>query len=250
MKIAQAFFRREDYAKAQGQFEALAEEHGDSPYAEVALFFAGRAAMARLTNEGIEKAITLWEEVVSRNGPLTREAQLQQALAKRRQGKEDDALVVIENLLATPSVPSGERLGLLGEKGELLMLLARKDPKHLGEAAAVFAGITRESGVPLIWRAHAGVLLAQCLRQSGKMSEALEACFDVVESGLSGSRSPQEHTWIYRAGFLALELLEAKADWPAAAHLSDRLAKAGGERAEEARLHASRLRLEHFLWEK
>lgn len=255
MKVAQAHYRHEDFAKAMAQFEALAEEHGDSPYAEVALFFAGRSAAMQRTDEGVERAITLWEEVVTRAGPLMREAQLQQALAKRRQGKEDDALLVIEDLISsTPPDRAEERFALLTERGELLALLARKDPKHLDEAAAVFTGILNDPAVTRLWRARSGVVLAQCLQQSGKTSEALEACFDVVDAGLSGTTAvpatPQEHTWLYRAGFMALDLLEAKKEWAAAAQLADRLATAGGERAAEARQRATGLRLGHFLWEK
>lgn len=254
MKIAQAHFRREDYVKAQEEFEALAEEHGDSPYAEVAMFFAGRAAMSQLTESGMEKAITLWEEVVSRNGPLTREAQHQQAVVKRRQGNHQDALLVIENLLSSPVGDMEERLGLLTEKGELLTLLARNDPKHLGEAARVFAGIIQDDEASRLWRARAGVLLARCLRAGGKVEEALEACSEVMEQGLApapGSPTPpQEHLWLYRAGFLAMDMMEGRGEWTAAAHLADRLAKAGGERAAEARQRATRLRLEHFLWDK
>jgi hypothetical protein len=102
------------------------------------------------------------------------------------------------------------------------------------------------------------VLLAQCLQQSGKSAEALEACHDVIESFLSSNGSatdaspvtPQGHTWFYRAGFMALDLLESKKEWAGAATLADRLAQAGGERASEAAQRATRLRLEHFLWNK
>ena len=129
MKVAQAYFRKEDYAKAMAQFIALAEEHGESPYAEVALFFAGRAALMQGTEEGVEKAITLWEEVVAREGPLMREARLQQALAKRRQGKEEDALGQIETLLRdTPLTLTEERFSLLTERGELYEAKAQIQP--------------------------------------------------------------------------------------------------------------------------
>lgn len=255
MKIAQAHYRHEDYARAAAQFEALAEEHADSPYAEVALFFAGRSAAMQRTEAGVEKAITLWLEVVNRNGPLKREAQLQQALSKRRQGKEDDALIVIEDLLSTaPPDRTEERFALLAERGELLTLLARKDPKHLDEAMTVFKDIIADPAASRFWRARAGVLLAQSHQQAARTAEALEACFDVIESSLTTSASkpttPSEFTWIYRAGFMALDLLEAKKEWMGAARLADRLAKAGGERSNEASQRATKLRLEHFLWEK
>jgi tetratricopeptide (TPR) repeat protein len=259
MKVAQAYFRKEDYAKAMAQFMALAEEHGESPYAEVALFFAGRAAFMQGTEAGVEKAITLWEEVVAREGPLMREARLQQALAKRRQGKEEDALGQIETLLRdTPLTRTEERFSLLTERGELYALLARKDPKNLDAAMADFRTVISDPAATRLRRARCGVLLAQCLQQSGKTAESLEACYDVIESFFSAGGSPadespvtpQGHTWFYRAGFMALDLLESKKEWAGAATLADRLAQAGGERASEAAQRATKLRLEHFLWNK
>jgi hypothetical protein len=249
------------------QFSELAEEHADSPYAETALFFAGRSALMQRTDQGVEKAITLWGEVVAREGPLKREAQLQQALAKRRQGKEDHALIQIETLLRdTPADRTEERFSLLTERGELLTLLARKDAKHLDAAMADFRSIIDDPAATRLRRARCGVLLAQCLQQSGKTSEALEVCNDVIESFLGGRGpvnplsdgsaptagivTPQEHTWFYRAGFMALDLLESRKEWSGAAALADRLAQTGGERASEATSRANRLRLEHFLWEK
>lgn len=255
MKVAQASYRKEDFARAVAEFEKLAEEHADSPYADVAVFFAGKAAMSQLTPAGTNKAIELWGELVSSESPLAAEALRQQALAKRRQGNEDDALSVIETLLGRKPSPTGdERNDLLLEKGELLVLLARKDPRHLEEAAAVFRSVVEDPQSAKSWRQRAGVLLAQCHQQAGRAPAALETCFDVLEAGLSpqqaSSLTPQERLWIFRAGFMAIEMLETQKQWEAAARLADRLAKVGGERAEEAASRAERLRLEHLIWER
>lgn len=256
MKVAQSYYRLENYAKAEAQFEALEDEQPESAYAEVALFFAGKSAIALITPEGLERAISLWEEVVARNGPLMREAQRQQALAKRRQGKEGDALAVIESLLKSKPQPEGEeKLALLMEKGELLSLMVKRDPRHLDAAVQIFYGMLHDATAPRVWRSRAGYLLSQIYTQAGKNVEALEACNDVVEDcfiaiSQSTALTPQEYLWLYRAGFAAIEMLETKQQWEAAARLADRLAGAGGERSEEAKLRATRLRLEHFLWDK
>lgn len=254
MKVAQAYYRREEYARAVAEFETLAEEHADSPYADVAIFFAGKAAMAQLTPAGLERAIGLWAELVARESPLASEARRQQAVAKRRQGAEDEALGVIESLLSSRPAPEGDaRFDLLMEKGELLVLLARKDPKNLDDAAAVFRSVVEDKNAARTWRQRAGILLAQCHHQAGRRSAALEACFDVLEAGLAPQvalqLSPQDRVWIFRAGFMAIELLEGQKQWEAAARLADRLAKIGGERADEAAARAERLRLEHLIWE-
>lgn len=256
IKVAQSYYRLENYAKAESQFEALEDEQPESAFAEVALFFAGKSAMALITPEGLEKAISLWEEVVARNGLLMREAQRQQALAKRRQGKESDALAVIETLLNSKPQPEGdEKLALLMEKGELLSLMFKRDPKHLDAAIQIFYGMLHDATAPRVWRSRSGYLLSQIYIQAGKNVEALEACNDVVEDcftaiSQSTALTPQEYLWLYRSGFAAIEMLEAKQQWEAAARLADRLAVAGGERSEEAKLRATRLRLEHFLWDK
>ncbi|RBP40329.1 outer membrane lipoprotein YfiO [Roseimicrobium gellanilyticum] len=255
MKVAQAYYRREEYARAVAEFETLAEEHADSPYADVAIFFAGKAAMAQLTPAGLERAIGLWAELVARESPLASEARRQQAVAKRRQGKEDEAMSVIDALLSSKPAPEGDaRFDLIMEKGELLVLLARKDPKNLDDAAAVFRSVVEDKNATRAWRQRAGILLAQCHQQAGRRSAALEACFDVLEGGLSPHAamqlSLQDRVWIFRAGFMAIELLEAQKQWEAAARLADRLAKIGGERSDEAAQRAERLRLEHLIWEK
>jgi hypothetical protein len=152
---------------------------------------------------------------------------------------------------------------LLTERGELYALLARKDPKNLDAAMADFRTVITDPASGRLRRARCGVLLAQCLQQSGRTAESLEACHEVIESYLSGSKistpgtstdeapiTPQGHVWFYRAGFMALDLLEGRKEWEGAATLADRLAQAGGERAPEAEQRATRLRLEHFLWDK
>ncbi|CAN5912809.1 hypothetical protein BH11VER1_BH11VER1_18780 [soil metagenome] len=256
MKVAQSYYRLENYAKAEAQFEALEDEQPESAYAEVALFFAGKSAMALITPEGLEKAISLWEDVVARNGPLMREARRQQALAKRRQGNERDALGAIETLLNSVPQPEGdEKLAFLMEKGELLSLMVKRDPKHLDAAIQIFYGMLHDAAAPRVWRSRSGYLLSQLYALDGKNVEALEACNDVVEDcflaiAQSAALTPQEYLWLYRSGFAAIEMLETKQQWEAAARLADRLAGAGGERSEEAKLRATRLRLEHFLWDK
>jgi tetratricopeptide (TPR) repeat protein len=253
MKMAQAFYRLEDYAKAEAAFELVEQESPGSPYAEVALFFAGKSAV-NLPTEGMERALTLWAQVVAMNGPLAREAQRQQAAVKRRQGKESEALPVIDNLLLVKDLPTEERQLLLLERGELLELLGRTDEKRLEEAQKVFEEVAGDGSAKREVRCRAGVLLARCHRQAGRDGEALEAYYKVVESFLDTAHreamNPLEYQWFYRAGFAALDLLEEGRQWQAAADLADRMVAVGGDRAAEAEARATRIRLEHFLWEK
>jgi hypothetical protein len=44
-------------------------------------------------------------------------------------------------------------------------------------------------------------------------------------------------------------MLEAKAQWPGAIAILEKVAKAGGARGPEAQKQADQLRLEHFVWD-
>ena len=255
MKIAQAYYRQEDFPKARAQFELVEDEHAESPFAEVAQFFAAKSAMSTLNAKDLDKALDLFSEVAQRGGPLAIEARRQQALIKRLQGRESDALIVIESLLTAKPPPEGESLvSMLVEKGELLALQVREDPKKLEEAVNIFRRVTQYASVGRFWRMRGGVLLAQSLQRLGKSNEAIEACHDVLEAclapGLAQPLTPQEHIWLYRAGFMAIEILEGQKQWDSAARMADRLAQTSGERAKEAKDRATRIRLEHFLWDK
>jgi hypothetical protein len=51
------------------------------------------------------------------------------------------------------------------------------------------------------------------------------------------------------AGFFGIDLLEASRQWEPAARLAEQIARQPGERAAEAHDRATKIRLEHFLWD-
>ena len=254
MKVAQAYYRLEEFTKALDQFNQLAEEKTESPYAEAARFFAGKSAMALMNEKGLDQAIEFWRQVADGGGPLAMESRRQQALAKRRQGKDSDALAAIDALLTGKPAPVGEmRLSLLIEKGEMLFVSSTQSLKNLDDAAAIFQAVRTDASASRNWRGRAGVLLAQCYERMGKTSEALEACHDVVEATLATDvtkLTPSDFLWLYRAGFFALDLIEGKQEWEGAARLADRLAQAGGDRSDEAKKRATAIKTGHFIWDK
>jgi hypothetical protein len=114
----------------------------------------------------------------------------------------------------------------------------------------VLNDLIAEDDLSYKWHARAGYTLAVALNSAGQSMEALEACHDVVEStGFSGPADPSEFRWYYRAGFLGIDLLEASKQWEAAARLAEKLSLSSGDRAAEAKERATKIRLEHFLWD-
>jgi len=250
MRVADAFFRQESYAAARTEFELVAKDYPTSPHADTALYFAGIAALSMLSDEGRETAINLWQELAERGGPLSIPARQQQALAKRRAGEEAEALRVLDSLLTEKGLSEDMQHSLVCEKAEILMLLGKTDAARLTEAVNLLHEMRREDDLSYLWRARAGYTLAAALNAAGSVTEALEACYDVVQStGFTGPSNPAEFRWYYRAGFFAIELLETAKQWEAAARIAEKLAQSSGDRAAEAKERATKIRLEHFLWE-
>ena len=253
MKVADAYYRQDLFAKARTEFELLVKNHPNSPFADSALFWAGMAAMAQQTDDGFNAAIMRWEDLAQREGPLAFTARRQQAVATLRKGDEVSALKLLSGLIEEPDVSAEDRLSVQCEQAALMTTMGRKDPIRYEEAVKLMRGVLAQKGLSFTWAARCRVLMASALREQKKITEALEACHDVVEIGsnvVSAPQNPTEFLWYFRAGFLAIELLEDTQQWESAARLAERLALSGGDRAQEASKRASDIRLKHYLWDR
>ena len=67
MKLAELYYRRQDFANAQTHFEIIAQQNPNDPLAEKALFFAAESAMmsSTLAESG---RLTVLEIAPLRNG--------------------------------------------------------------------------------------------------------------------------------------------------------------------------------------
>lgn len=250
LKVADAFFRLENFAAARTEFELVAKEFSSSPHADTALYFAGMSALSMMSDEGRETAISLWQELAERGGPLSVPARQQQAMAKRRAGQEAEALTLLDSLLSEKKLAKELRRSLICDKAEILMVLGKTDVASLTSAIAVLQEFLRDADLPFAWRARGGYTLAVALNTAGRDTEALEASYDVVQStGYAGPSDPAEFRWYYRAGFFGIDLLERAKQWEPAARLAEKLAITSGDRAAEAKERATKIRLEHFLWD-
>jgi tetratricopeptide (TPR) repeat protein len=251
MKVAEAFYRMEDFSNAQAHFVRAAEKYPDSPYTEAALFFAGKAAMSLNTKQSLNEAISRWQEVVQMKQGLSFAARFHQALAKRLQGLNLEAVNALDDLLEDKTLGETQRRSVLFEKAELLISLGAEEPERLKQAEELLRPLVK-GGKTYEWRARASVLLASVYQAAKRSAEALDAAYDAVLSLPADPTEPPslaEHQWHGRAGFMALDLLEKNQQWEAAAKLAEKIATAKGPRAQEAAERANRIRLEHFLWD-
>ena len=159
---------------------------------------------------------------------------------------------IYDALLELPEAKGDQLLSLQLEKAELLIDMGKKAPARYDDAVKLLRAILATPQLPNAWSGRCGVLLAATLRDLNRPDEALEACYDVVNIGtnvLAGPQNPTEYLWFYRAGFIAVDLLEAAQQWEAAARMAERLSKTSGDRAKDAAERASKIRLKHFLWD-
>lgn len=245
MKLGQLHVRAGDHASAETQFTLLAQEQPAGPYAEAALFLAGQSAMRSINPGAVDRALALFDAVVKRDGALQLHARQQQAIVQSKLGRESEAVLLYDAILAATPAPDAElRSAALCGKGDSLLILGRQDPKQLEAAVAAFDQLATLPGVPPAWRNQALYKKGRGLSTLTRTEEALAAWYDVLEKTAPEGR---DFFWYYKAGFDAADVFRTQGNWKSAIGIYEKMAKLPGPRADEARERAARLRLEKFL---
>lgn len=251
MKEAGAHFQLEDFASARTSFEIVAKEHAHSPHADTALYFAALSAMSVMSAEGRERALEIWGGLAKKKGPLAMASLRQQALAYRRQADLPSALKALDQILSMGALDEDKKNLTICEKAEVLLLQGKKDHSRLEEAAKLLRRfLDQGSKLSFLWKARAGFTLATILHEANNDTEALEACYDTLRAAdIEPPSNATDYLWFSKAGFFGIELLEDAHQWEAAAKLAEQIAQVKGGRADDARQIATKIRLEHFLWD-
>lgn len=245
MKLAEAYYLRQDFANAQTQFELFAQQNPASSLTEKALFFAGESAMATMAPHTLDRAIVLFDQVAQMKGDLRWAARNEQALIERKLGKPQDALLLYDEVLKNDARPGEKREALCG-KGDIYFELSTNNPKDYERAVEAYTQLAATTE-PGHWRNQALFKKGICLEKKSDRAGALETFYQVLDAPARTDRAP-ELFWFYKAGFNAARLLEADSHWDSAVKVYQKLAAAGGSRSEEAKIRLNQLRLEHFLW--
>ncbi|NNE93122.1 MAG: tetratricopeptide repeat protein [Verrucomicrobiales bacterium] len=266
MMLGQAHFELGEYPRAIVHFERLSANQGDPAKEEAALFFTAKAASLTMTFENHEKALTLWDVVAERGGPLAAQARHEQGLLHLAHNRLDDALESFQAVLTRPP----------GEVPPELVIATLCDVGHAQFLNGLAAQSAGEDGAPLLqaaiesfeaadghpasttaWKFQAQVRRGKCYEALGKTAEALKIYRSVVanspatRSVIPAATIPtEEFDWLYRAGFSAVEILEGQKNWKEAVNLAELLAETSGPRSIEAGERANRLRLRHFVWDE
>jgi tetratricopeptide (TPR) repeat protein len=246
MKLAELYYRRQDFANAQTQFELIAQQTPDNSLGEKALFFAAESAMSSMGEHSLDRAIVLFDQVVRQNGALRWAARNEQAVIERKLGKPKDAFALYDEVLKSDAGSSEKREALCG-KGDIFFEMGATDPTNYQRAIEVYNQLASDRDEPIHWRNQALFKKGLCLEKKSDRANALATFYKILEEEAHPDRR-RELFWYYKAGFNAARLLEEDSKWESAAAIYEKLAAAGGGRSEEARARLTSLRLEHFLW--
>ena len=248
MKLAEAYYRRQDFANAQTQFELLAQQNPNPALTEKALFFAARSAMSSMGAESLDRALALLDQTVKLNGELRWAARNEEAAIERRLGRNQEALALYDEVLRNDAKPAERREALCG-KGDIYYEMGAADASNYKRAIEFYRQLADEPGAPAHWRNQAACKEGKALEKLNEKANALTTYYRVIEEGGRPDVQP-EFFWFYKAGFSAAHLLEEASDWKSAAAVYRKLAAVGGGRSEEAKARLTQLRLEHFLWDE
>lgn len=249
MKLAETYYRRQDFPNAQTHFQILAQENPRGPFMERALFFAAKSAAQSMATQSLDRALVLLDEVVKKNGELKWAARNEQAAIERKLGKSQDAITLYDEVLQGNAKPEEKREALCG-KGDIFYELGEGDRENYQRAIEVYDQLAVQKDSPVHWRNQALFKKGICLEKLGDRENALATFYKIIEEENRPDRPQREFFWYYKAGFNAARLLEDDSKWQPAAQVYQKLASAGGARSDEAKSRLSRLRLEHFLWEQ
>jgi predicted negative regulator of RcsB-dependent stress response len=246
LKLAELYYRRQDFANAQTQFEIIAQENPNDSLTERALFFAAESAMSSMGEHSLDRAIVLFDQVVQKGGALRWAARNEQAVIERKVGKSKDALALYDEVLKSDAGPSEKREALCG-KADIFFEAGAAEPVNYERAIELYDQLASEKDAPVHWRNQAFFKKGLCLEKKNDRAGALTTFYEILEDE-ARSDQRRELFWYYKAGFNAARLLEEDSKWESAAAIYDKLAAAGGSRSDEAKARLNHLRLEHFLW--
>src|SRR5215510_3456995 len=246
MKLAELYYRRQDFANAQTQFEIIAQQNPNESLAEKALYFAAESAMSSISEHTLDRALVLFDQVMQRNGSMRWAARNEQAVIERKLGKPKEALTLYDEVLKSDAGASEKREALCG-KGDIFFEAGATDPNSYQRAIEIYDQWASDKEESIHWRNQALFKKGLCLEKKGDRAGSLATFYKILEDeSLSGER--RELFWYYKAGFNAARLLEEDSKWESAVAIYDKLVAAGGSRSEEAKTRLNNVRLEHFLW--
>ena len=253
LTLGRTLFRTGSYNPARLVLEKLAATDTHPVRTQAAWLLAARSAALGGTPQSKEQAITLFEKAVAMKGPLTAIAMLEEAAHFIDMYQLPEACAFLRKWIK--ALPENDPLqlpaGLL--LGEALYAQGSENMASLVEALSVYDKLLSQvkTQPALLNRLQylRGTTLEQLPDQKNSAKKREKEAFQAYHSVLETSTPPAEWEYLERCGFSALALLEKASRWQAAITVAEKIASFKGPRSQEAAARASKIKLEHMIWE-
>ena len=252
MLLATELYTQRQFEKAREYFDLIADTFSESSNAETARFLAAKSSPNN------EETIAQWKEIAEGGGPFADQAWHELALLNLNMDRFQESRNILERLSEDPEIEPALQQAVKADLGFTWYseaLANGKDPEMLEKASGTFAELSQSPSTPRHWKYSAAIRRAKCLEALDKSIVALEIYRSIVDEAQSNSSileantSPKEVSWVFRAGFSAIEIMAENEDWKGAIQMADTLSEKDGPRAIEAAQLAEKLRLKHWVWE-
>lgn len=254
MKLADLYFNQKRFTEAKAQYLTLSKEHPNSNFCPHAILKAGESAVSLYDPNGLDEGIQIWSELAKKETPMGATARYNQAVAKIRQGKSKEALLVINDMLNTePKNISKEMIiQSLLTKSEIIMSFPPLNETSIVEITNCLKEIAIHSEIGSVWDYKRRQQLTKSHLLQNQTDLAKKVCYDALDLpitiGPESIRKEEQLDEYYKIGFNLIDLLENDEEWIKASDICNRLARTSGNRSIEATQVGERLRLKHFIW--
>lgn len=248
LKLGELLYRNNDFNQAHLYLQNMITRlPKDNPLRMPALFLSAKAAQQTNTQQSLNTALKLFEQVAEEDSAYKAAAEIEAASILMRQGKAEDVIKRLDAFVSGGKLNDESRRLALALSAEAWASLGSTNPEALKKARQMTARILEDPELPDVWRSRTLFQQARLSEMAGDNTEALRD-YHLITSVRPESLQRKEWYWYYQAGFAAMHLLEEMKNWDGAIALAEYMAKSGGPRAEEAAKRARKIRLEHFVW--
>lgn len=250
MKLASILFAGARYAEALEAMGRFLKSDPGSPYEGAALYLAAQSAEHLHTPEGLQKAMKLYAACAAGGSTFAVPAAIAEASVAIRLAHPEEALKLLDELLATRRLGDVDRAWVLVTKADAYAASA-DEKSGLQQARALCSEALSLANLPAAWRYRILMQRARLAEKLGDIDDALADYRTILTADPSALPSPKRKDWYWynAAGFASVDLLLKKGDYAAAVALAEDMGRKPGTRAREAAEWARRIRLEHFVWD-
>ena len=180
MKLAETYYRAQDFANAQTQFELLATQDPNGPLAEKALFLRCRIGTGKHGIKFVRTRAGAFRRCSQKGRRIEMGSANEQAVIERKLSKPQDALAIYDEVLKGDAKPGEKREALCG-KGDIYFEMGPSTPENYKRAIEIYDQLISDNDAPPHWKNQALFKKGVCLEKAGDAAASLAIFYRVLE---------------------------------------------------------------------